>query len=85
LPALFTNLWQLHGKAGLEALYQTLPIECIFLHRNEFRKNYNITEQLPAVFCEDAGGAQVLISKERLEQCDSVDDLKELILSVLRS
>lgn len=44
---------------------ESLPYEVIFLHKNEFRKQYPDHQdiQLPATFIEDAGAIKILISK----------------------
>ena len=72
-------------KQEWQSFIQSLPVESTFLHRDEFSKNYNITEQLPAIFFEQAGSAVLFISKAKIEQCNTVDDLKELILSELQA
>ena len=55
-----------------------IPIE--FLHRDELSKQYGIHDAaLPAVFRETDKGLEVWISREEINRCRSLDELKRLV------
>ena len=58
---------------------QSLQIEMEFLHKDEWEKNYQgRKDSLPAVFLlNDA--VKILIDSEEINQCKTIEQLKELI------
>jgi hypothetical protein len=62
---------------------ETLPIKTVFLHKDEFHKNYNQDAGLPAVFYKEGETVILFLGKEKIEQCQSVQNLIALILSEL--
>lgn len=55
-----------------------LPVE--FLHRDELAKQYGIHDaDLPAVFRKMAGGLEPWISREEINRCGSLEELKRLV------
>ena len=60
---------------------QSLPHEVVFLHRDEFRKQYPDQKdgQLPAVFTESASGLSLLISNMEINKAKNVAELIETV------
>ena len=60
---------------------QSLPNEVVFLHRDEFHKQYpdkkNI--QLPAAFHENSAGLELLIPHTEINKAKKVKDLIEIV------
>jgi len=55
-----------------------IPIE--FLHRDELSRQYGIHgAALPAVFRKTDDGLEVWISREEINRCRSLDELKQLV------
>lgn len=62
----------------------TLPLECDFLHRDEFMEKYpDQPVALPAVFLVQGKQLQLLLPAEDINQCDTLEDLKTGILRAL--
>ncbi|WP_456379741.1 hypothetical protein [Thiolapillus sp.] len=60
----------------------SLPLECVFLHRDEFlRQHPDCQEQLPAVFLHTADGLAPCLSAHKLKSCRGMEDLQQLILT----
>jgi len=64
----------------------SLPHEVIFLHRDEFHKQYPHQQNipLPAVFAEESNTFRALISRDELNSIKNVEELISLVQSVLR-
>lgn len=55
-----------------------------FLHRDEFRKEYNMDEiVLPAVFKKDNDNLQLAINAEEINGCKTLEELKNLVTKKL--
>lgn len=60
---------------------QSLDASCEFLHRDEFLARHPENDvQLPAIFRSIDGRPELLISSDQLNECDSLDALKALIV-----
>jgi hypothetical protein len=58
----------------------TLPLECDFLHRDEFRGKYtDQLDELPAVFLIKDERLELLLSAQDIKQCETLDQLKQQI------
>ena len=58
----------------------TLPLECDFLHRDEFKEKYaDQPDELPAVFLLQDEQLQLLLSALDIKQCETLDQLKQRI------
>lgn len=64
-----------------EKFIDSLPHEALFLHRDEFRKQYPRQKNtpLPAVFTEDASGVNLLIPKSEINKAKSVQELISVV------
>ena len=57
-----------------------LGVDCEFLHRDEFSKKYKMTDvELPAVFTLKDETLTLCLAAEKINQCQSMDDLKQAI------
>jgi hypothetical protein len=63
-----------------KAFIKHLDIECEFLHRDEFMQKYKMSNvELPAVFGLSGETLSLCLAAEKINQCQSMDDLKEAI------
>jgi hypothetical protein len=67
-------------KHEWQSFLETLPASIVFLHKNEFLKQYKIETGLPVIFIKRNKTVNILISKDEIESCKSIGDLKDLIL-----
>ena len=66
-------------KQEWKSFTESLPIKAVFLYKDEFEKQYKIQSPLPAVFVSMDGIVKVLISKQEIESCKSLQELKESV------
>ena len=73
----YSTFWMRKSwRVFLESLER--PFE--FLHADELNSVYHISGvPLPAVFKKDAEGLKLLIDADSINQCRTIDELKELI------
>ncbi len=59
----------------------SLPHEAVFLHRDEFNRQYPHQNHvpLPAVFVEDSSGVRLLISHNQINETHSVQELIKIV------
>lgn len=50
-----------------------------FIHRDTFYEKYNRDEDLPAVFLKKNHTLSLLISREEINSCDTLEDLVSLV------
>ena len=63
---------------------QTLDVDCVFLHRDEFHAAYDQMDvALPAIFRKTSEGPTLWIDADTLRLCASLDELKRLLVSRL--
>ena len=71
-------------KEGWKNYISSLPYRVIFLHKDEFEKQYpNVKEKLPAVFENSKGKLRLVISSDKINKCKNLSDLKKLVNSRL--
>jgi len=65
----------------------TLPIEKVFLHKDEFRRAYSkeMRTELPAIFVEDKGVLSVFMTAQEMNKVHSIDELISTINQKLPS
>ena len=66
-------------KQEWKSFTESLKIKAVFFHKDVFEKQYKIQSPLPAVFIGMDGIVKVLISKQEIESCKSLEELKELV------
>ena len=63
---------------------ETLDVDCVFLHRDEFHAAYDQTDvALPAIFRKMHDVLTLWIDADTLRRCASLDELKRLLISRL--
>jgi hypothetical protein len=70
-------------KQEWKTFIKTLPVKSIFLHKNEFAKQYKMDIVLPAIFFLSDGSIKEMIPKQQLESCQSLQELKTLVIQKL--
>jgi len=69
-------------KAQWRSFVASLPLECDFLHRDEFLKRYpGQKDALPAVYLTKGEQIVSCLSASQLESCHDLRDLQELLSS----
>lgn len=72
-----------HSALGMKSEWKEFlnsldtPLE--FIHRNELKEKYDIKVSLPAVFRKSGEKMQLILTSDRINECDSITDLKDLI------
>ena len=68
-------------QEGWEKFIKSLPHDVVFLHRDEFQKQYpnQRDAQLPAAFVEDATGLKLFIPHTEINKAQNVEDLIEVV------
>ncbi len=69
-----------HGHFGMREQWknylETLDMELVFLHRDEFYKTYGQHDAaLPALFLDSDGRAELFMSEEAINSCETLDSL----------
>ncbi len=57
---------------------ESLSTETVFLHKNEFENQYKIQPALPAVFVAINGAINEMITKQEIDSCKNLEQLKKL-------
>ena len=71
-------------KQEWKSFIESLSLTTSFLHNDEFEKQYKMNAALPAVFLSKANSINELITKQEIESCQSLADLKTLIENKLK-
>jgi hypothetical protein len=58
---------------------QNFPVDTVFFHKDEFIKLYNKETALPVVFIKTNEEILELILKHEIENCTSLEQLKDLV------
>ena len=57
-----------------------------FLHADELEERYGVVGlSLPAIFWREAGDIEVLLGADSINACETMDDLKRLLLNAIDS
>jgi hypothetical protein len=62
---------------------EALPIKTLFLHKDEFLQQYKFHAALPAVFIRHGAVLETLMTKEDIDNCETLEQLKEKLSSKL--
>ncbi len=62
---------------------ESLSTETVFLHKDEFEKQYKIQPALPAVFVAVNGAINEMITKQEIGSCKNLEQLKNLVTQKL--
>ncbi|WP_121354315.1 hypothetical protein [Flavisolibacter nicotianae] len=66
-------------KRDWKTFIERLTIETAFLHKDEFEKQYGLQSALPAVFLSTASTLHESITKQQIERCHSLEELKNVV------
>lgn len=71
-------------KQAWKSFIGGLSAKTVFLHKNEFEKQYHIHTSLPAVFIISKEGVKEIITQQQIAGCQSLEELKNLVNTVLK-
>jgi len=74
----------LSAKKSWTQFIEQLPIECEFLHKDEFHKKYTNDAPLPALFLKENNDLTVLISSSAMENMN-LKTFKDQIMSKVQN
>ena len=60
-----------------------LPADVAFLHKDEFKKKFNLQTILPAIFIKNKMALKLFISDKEINECKTLQQLEELITAQL--
>jgi hypothetical protein len=66
-------------KQEWKSFIEGLPIKTVFLYKDKFEKQYRIQPAIPAAFMNSNGTTKEIISKDVIESCQSLEELKRLV------
>jgi hypothetical protein len=58
---------------------EIFPADTVFFHKDEFIKQYKKETALPVIFIQVNEGINEFISKQEIENCTSIGELKDLV------
>lgn len=74
----------LSERSEWKEFIESLGVECEFLHRDEFLKKYTSDEKrFPVIFELDNDKLKLQLSAEKINNCKSMDDLKNEISKII--
>src|SRR3954451_5694940 len=66
-------------KQDWKSFIEGLPIQPVFLHKDEFENQYNMQIPLPVVLFQTDESILEIISREELANCKTLEDLKNVV------
>ncbi len=71
-------------KHGWKEFIESLDVHAEFLHRDEFNERFDLPDaEFPSVYLRRGDEMSVLISKEEMENTDSLEGLMEMLKTAL--
>lgn len=70
-------------KQEWKLFIETLTVKTVFLHKDEFLNQYKIDTDFPAAFMVENGTVNSFLSKDQIEECKTLQQLKDIISSKL--
>lgn len=71
-------------RTSWRSFIENLPIESLFMHRDEFQQSYrHIKSPLPAVFMQQGDDVKLCVTAASLGECEKLEDLQNLISLVV--
>jgi len=67
-------------KQDWKSFIESLPIETVFLYKDKFVQQYKMNTAFPAVFIKTDDTIIPIVTKVEIETCQSLQQLKDLIL-----
>ena len=68
-------------KQDWKSFLETLPFEIVFLHKDQFVQQCKMDLAFPAVLIKTDDRIKPFVTKEEIEGCQSLQQLKDVILS----
>jgi len=67
-------------RRGWKVFLETLEMELEFLHADELKSRYRVSDvPLPAVFKKQGAELELLIGADSINECWTIDELKQLV------
>ena len=66
-------------KKEWKSFIESLTLTTSFLHKDEFQAKYRLMAALPAIYLSSGNSIVEVISRQEIESCQSLDDLKTLM------
>ncbi len=66
-------------RAEWKLFIENLSVKTVFLHKDEFLKEYKTGTAFPAIFLSADGHTEELVSKKEIENCRSLEELKKIV------
>ncbi len=67
-------------KQDWKSFIESLPIKTVFLYKDKFVQQYKMNTAFPAVFIKTDDTIIPIVTKEEIETCQSLQQLKDLLL-----
>ena len=67
-------------KQDWKSFLETLPFEIVFIHKDEFIQQYKIDLAFPVILIKTDDRIKPFVTKEEIESCQSLQQLKDMIL-----
>ena len=71
-------------KQEWKSFIKGLPLEAVFLYKDEFEKQYNTKVALPAIYILEEGAPREMIGKDEIESCPSLEQLQERVAQKIK-
>lgn len=71
-------------KKQWKSFIDALSIETIFLHKDQFEKQYKLESALPAIYLKRNKTIKEIITKQEINSCGTVEQLKNLVTQKLK-
>jgi hypothetical protein len=77
-----------HGRFSMKnewkSFVRDLPVQALFLHRNEFLKQFSSPAELPVIFILNDGKIDILMSKKKIDNFKTLVDLKDTVMQTVQ-
>ncbi|MEO6667868.1 MAG: hypothetical protein ABIN36_00235 [Ferruginibacter sp.] len=71
-------------KRDWKMFIEGLPLKTVFLHKDEFKTKYKTEADFPSIFITEKETNKLLITKQELVSCNSLEELKNLVTEKLK-
>ena len=71
-------------KQEWKSFIENLSVQTLFLHKDEFEKQYRIETDLPTAFISANGAIREIIKRQEIESCQSLDELRNIVTEKLK-
>lgn len=73
-------------KQEWKSFIADLPVDAIFLHKDEFEEQYKMETNLPTVYYQNAANGTIkqIITKQEIDSCKTLEQLKNTVTIKLK-